>query len=266
MGYPPDPVLSPPADGAPGLSWRWTAAGVVLGCVLIWSLVAIVEAEPPRPDVAVLIGALTFALTGTLVGYHSPGETVAEAALAGGIVGVATAVGLTVVLGYPIPGVTLAIGWIAVTLLSALGGWVGEVLQGTLRLGEDGPAPISWPWIAVGLILGVVLNGYSVFVVNAVLHPPGLLLLVSFLASFVLAGFFVGYFSPGVTIVEPAVAALLIVAVDAVLILIIFHSPFPLAWIVLGGGIGFLMALGGGWLGEIVQERAARRAGSTAVR
>jgi len=105
-------------------------------------------------------------------------------------------------------------------------------------------------------VLGVVLNAYSVFVMNAVFDPPGLVLLASFCLSFVLAGAFVGYASPGVTILEPAVAALFIVAVDAALILIIFRAPFPFFWIVAGCTGGFFLALLGGFLGERIQGDA----------
>ena len=45
-------------------------------------LVPVVEGIPPRPDVAILVGALTFALMGTLVGFQSPGRTIREAVIA----------------------------------------------------------------------------------------------------------------------------------------------------------------------------------------
>lgn len=52
--------------------WVWVAVGVVIGGALLATLVPIVEAAPPRPDVAVLVGVLTAVLMGVLVGYHSP--------------------------------------------------------------------------------------------------------------------------------------------------------------------------------------------------
>lgn len=253
------PRPTPSGEGAPGLDWAWVGTGVLLGSILVWTLVSVVEHEPPRPDVAVLIGGLTFVLTGVLLGYHSPGETVAEAAVAGGLVGLLAGFFLTVQMGYAIPLQQLVGGWTAAFLLSVIGGWVGEILQGTVHASEDTPTVVSWPWIVVGTVLGVVLNGYSIFVVRALLDPPGTVLLASFVGSFVLAGFFVGFLSPGVTILEPAFAALLIVGIDAALVLVIFRAPFPPLWLMLGGSVGFLFALFGGWLGERTQQRLGRR-------
>jgi hypothetical protein len=232
---------------------------VVLGTLLVSVLVSIVENEPPRPDVAILVGGLTFLLTGVLVGYKSPGRTIVEATVAGGVVGVMTALVLTIGFGLEIGAGVLATGWIAILILTTIGGTIGEILQGTIQPDARDKVGLAWSWVAVGTALGVVMNAYSVFVVKALFEPPGLVLFASFCVSFVLAGIFVGYSSPGVTILEPAVAALLMVAIDAVLILTIFHAPFPMMLVVLGWVMGFGFALLGGIVGERMQAAVEAR-------
>ncbi|MDH5589807.1 MAG: hypothetical protein OEZ37_07150, partial [Gemmatimonadota bacterium] len=105
----PIPVAAAGEKGA-GLRWLWVVGGVALGTVLITSLVAVVRNEPPRPDVAIVVGALTFALTGILAGYHSPGNTMAEAGVAGGILGILTMVSIHLLYGLGIPPLLVALG------------------------------------------------------------------------------------------------------------------------------------------------------------
>lgn len=241
------------------LRWIWVGLGVAVGAVLLSTLVPIVEHEAPRPDVAILIGALTFVLTGILVGYQSPGRTEPEAAIAGAILGGLTLLMLRVAFDVSLSATRLGGGLVLGSALAVVGGWVGEVLQGTLR--TAGPTSgLQWPWIVVGTVLGLMLNCYAVFVVHALFDLSSLGVLVSFLASFVVAGFFVGYFSPGITILEPAVAALLMVAGDMLLSVVGFRAPFPMVAVALGMVAGFVLALAGGYGGEVFSHLRHRKA------
>ena len=198
--------------------------GVCLGGLLLATLVPL----PPRPDVAILVGTLTFGLVGVLVGYKSPGATVAEASVAGVLLAALTFAEIRLIEGVEPSLVNMTVGFVTAAALSAIGGWAGEVLQGTYKV--DASQKLQWPWIGVGTLLGVMLSVYSVFVPWAFGDVGALGILLFFSASFFIVTFFVAYFSPGVTILEPALAAILIIVIDTGLALFGFSAPFPLQW------------------------------------
>jgi hypothetical protein len=227
--------------------------GIVIGSLLISTFVGVVWEEQPRPGVALLIGGLTFVLAGIFVGFHSPGKTVVEPGVAGGIIALAAGTILSSMGVYPVGAATLVMWLVVGSVLSAMGGWVGELMQGTIGA-ETATKKLQWPWIVVGVVLGFVFNVYFVFVGRAIfgLDPVGIM--VSFGLSFLLTGFFVGFFSPGVTLAEPAIAGVLLVAINATVTVFGFQAPFPLPAILLGFVGAFCLALAGGWVGELVQE------------
>lgn len=245
--------VSGASDRSSSFRWGWMAIGIVVGSLLISTFVGVVWNEQPRPGVAFLIGGLTFVLAGIFVGFNSPGKTVVEPGVAGGIIALAAGTILSSMGIYPVGAGTLVVWLITGTILSAVGGWVGELMQGTIG-SETARNKIQWPWIVVGVVLGFVFNVYFVFVGRALfgLDPVGIM--ISFGLSFLLSGFFVGFFSPGVTLAEPAIAGVLLVAMNAMVTVFGFQAPFPLAAILLGFVGAFCLALAGGWIGELVQE------------
>jgi hypothetical protein len=233
------------------------AIGIVLGSLLIATFVGVVWNEQPRPAVALLVGALTFVLAGILVGFNSPGRTVAEPGIAGAVIGVAAATILAIQGTFPVGPGTFVLWFLAGAALAALGGWVGELMQGTIA-GGRARGRIQWPWVIVGVVLGLVFNIYFVFVGRALFDLGSLGVLGSFSLSFIITGFFVGFFSPGVTLAEPAVAGLLLVAIDSGVTTFAFGAPMPLMTVAIGLVGAFMLALLGGWLGERVQEDTSR--------
>ena len=236
-----------------GIRWSWVFFGMVLGGGLIASLVPIMKDEIPRPDAAVLIGALTFVLTGILVGFQSPGKTLREPAISGVGLALLTYLDLRFVVLYTPPLPWLLAGLIAGPALSLIGGWVGEVLQGTMEPDQT-PEGLQWPWIWAGTALGVMLTFYSIFLPKALFDFGYAGLFATFMASFFVVAFFVGYFSPGVTILEPAVAAFFIALSDFTIVLLGFNVYFPLTMTFIAGIAGFLIALVGGYLGEVAHN------------
>lgn len=241
------------------LSWFWVLLGILLGAPLIASLTAVVADEPPRPDVALLVGTLTFALVGILVGYHSPGRTIREPGVSGVVLAIAGALTFGTLLDARLSPTWYAIVLCGGPVLAVVGGWAGEMLQGTLER-EGRPEGIEWGWIGVGTLLGVMLSCYSVFVLNAIFEPAPLYVLLAFVDSLFLTALFVGYFSPGVTILEPALAAMLVIAVDFLLGTLGFHAPFPLAAVLIAAVGAFFVALLGGYLGEVAHNLRWRSA------
>lgn len=237
--------------------WGWMTIGLVVGTLLISTFVAVVWQEQPRPAVAFLVGGLTFVLAGIFVGFNSPGSTILEPALAGGVIALAASLILSFMGVYPASTATVVSWLVAGVVLSGAGGWVGELMQGTL--GESaGTVRLKWSWIVVGVVLGFVLNTYFVFVGRALFQLSSMGILVSFLASFLVTGFFVGFFSPGVTLAEPAIAGVILVALDVAVSSLGFGAPFPIGAILLGFGSAFVLALAGGWLGEMMQAGERR--------
>ena len=232
--------------------WVWVAVGVVIGGALLATLVPIVEAAPPRPDVAVLVGVLTAVLMGVLVGYHSPGKTIAEPAVAGALLGVLTPIVLRIGFGFTLAPAVSTLGVFAGILLATAGGWVGEIMQGTI---EDGDREsFQWVWVGVGSVLGVLLSVYSVFVLHALFSLSSLGILIAFLGSFFVTGFIVAFYSPGATVREPAVAASLVIMVDAMLALAGFRAPFPFVMVMIACVLAFFIAMVGGYLGEVAHN------------
>jgi hypothetical protein len=237
--------------------WGWVTIGVIVGALLIATFVGVVWNEQPRPAVALLVAGLTFVLAGIFVGFNSPGTTVVEPGIAGAIISLAAALILSSLDAFPVTVGLLATWLVAGGALSALGGWVGELMQGTVAGGAR-RGRIQWPWIVVGVVLGFVFNVYFVFVGRALFSLGSLGLLGSFALSFLLTGFFVGFFSPGVTLAEPAVAGLILVVLDSLVTAFWFGAPMPVLTVALGLVGAFLLGLLGGWFGELVQEETAQ--------
>ena len=156
------PELGVPSPRAGGLRWGWILAGVLIASVLI-SLFLSVLVNGSRPRTGGFVVLLSVVLAGILVGYHSRGETIRESALAGLILVVVTGLISAVALDLAVP---LRV-WLASPLvipgLAMLGGWTGELLQGTLEEAHE-DRRVDWPWVLVSIVLGFTLSGYAVLV------------------------------------------------------------------------------------------------------
>ncbi|MGD8279235.1 MAG: hypothetical protein PVH00_14455, partial [Gemmatimonadota bacterium] len=113
---------------------------------------------------------------------------------------------------------------------------------------------VQWSWVLVGTALGVLASLYAVFIPNALFQISPLVTLILFLAGFFLTALVVGFLSPGATILEPALAAGLAIVIDASLTLIGLHVPFPLLAVAIAACLGFLIAVAGGYVGEVAHN------------
>jgi hypothetical protein len=120
---------------------------------------------------------------------------------------------------------------------------------------------LDWKWIGIGalimlalsvvasLILGVMLGAQleGITSVEEVSLSGGQIALVAILNSlaFVIGGYIVGVKSAGRTIMEPAIAAAVAVAV-----VLLLAGAFSIMNVIAGGLLPFLFGLLGGWLGE----------------
>ena len=236
------------------LHWRWMLIGVLFGAVLITAFATVVWEVLPEPDVLILVGALTCVLTGVCVGFFSPEEAALEPALSGALL---TALSGAVLGGTVELRVTplVAAGVLpAGFLLAMVGGWVGDLMRETLAPGADPQEAMQWPWIAGGIAIGAVLNAYFVFMGVAVFGLRFGGLLVVFALSFVVVGLFVGLFSPGVTLLEPALAGVGLLVVDVVVTGLGFSAHFPVAAIAIAVVGAFVLSLLGGWIGDRIRR------------
>jgi hypothetical protein len=252
----PDQSPSPSFEATQPLRWAWVAGGVIMGAVLIGLFMFIVDPELQRPAVSGLIVSLTFVLVGVLVGYRSRGETIREAATAGIILMLIVVLIAAVLIGIPARPLVWLLGPFFGAMLALIGGYAGEMLQGTLSEAHEDRA-VDWPWVFVSVVIGFSLSTYLVFIGRALFDMSPSEGLVVFGISFFVTGWIVGYFSPGVTMVEPAIAAGGLVALHSAFIVLWFEVGPPAQTLLVALAGGMLAALAGGWLGERMQ--AARR-------
>lgn len=160
-----------PRRGRP-VRWRWVLIGAAVGAALVTSFVWLTAAGPPRREVVLLVVGLTLVLNGAVVAGLSPGNTIREAALTGAVLAPLAGVSIALVPGLALEPRWAVSGLVLGPVLSGLGGWVGEVMQGTLtsRAPRGG---VQWAWVGAGTVLGVLLSYYALFVGHA-LSPGGL--------------------------------------------------------------------------------------------
>jgi len=128
---------------------------------------------------------------------------------------------------------------------------------------------LDWKWIGLGAVIMIVLSLVAGIIMGVVLgsqlegvtDPMELELtsgqmafaaLLNFLA-FVIGGFIVGIKSAGRTILEPAIAAAVAVAIA-----LLVSGNLTVGNLVAGGLVPFFAGLLGGWLGERRQESKSR--------
>ena len=127
---------------------------------------------------------------------------------------------------------------------------------------------LDWKWIGIGtlimialsLVAGIILTFVIGSQLEGVTDPAdvqftnvqvGLAALLNFL-TFAIGGYIVGIKSAGRTIVEPAIAAAVAVAIALLL-----SGNMSAVNLIAGGLVPFLAGLLGGWLGERRQDSKA---------
>lgn len=127
---------------------------------------------------------------------------------------------------------------------------------------------LDWKWIGIGALIMIAMSLLAGFILaiflssqlEGVTDPSEIQLsggqltmiaLLNFLA-YVIGGFIVGVKSAGRTILEPALAAALAVAIA-----LLVSGVFSIGNLIAGGLVPFFAGLLGGWLGERRQESKA---------
>lgn len=240
--------------GPNSFQWVWVLVGVAVGAIVITVFLNVVDRYLDRPAVDGLVGSLTVLLVGILVGAASRGETLREAAVAGLMLSVLTISVVAFQLRIEVPTLVWVTGPFYALVLALIGGYVGEMLQGTLEEAHV-DRPLDWPWVFVSIVIGFTLGTYALFLVGAVSPGSPSQDMTIMAAAFLVTGVVVGFFSPGRTMIEPAIAAAGLMIAHGGFMLVYFEAPPTLSALLTMFAVGVLLALGGGWLGEALQER-----------
>ena len=236
---------------------------VIVGVLLVLGIMLTTGdkyATPVLPFMAMLAG---FIVTGLIVGFMSKGETISEPGLA------SIVVGLIVYFVVPtfnlhcfisLTGKTVSINLLLVVLngiiLTFIGAWVGEKLQGTYENNQSSGTSLEWGYIIAGTVLGITISMLFANLIILIADASLSYLIFALLLGLGVTGFIIGLRSPGVTINEAIIAGIITVVLN----LDIFKMSLDLntdflgkKWIllmvVLGTGVSFL----GGFIGEKVQ-------------
>lgn len=242
-----------------GLEWKWIIIGVVVGTVLCVSLYTMIAQTFHIPLIPTFMSLMGFVVMGIVIGYKSEGYTIKEPAIGGVVTLLITGYILALGFEYDFTITEQIFAPVIGLILGLVGGWVGEQIQVTpeeaaKELAEHQKGKIQWGWVLAGTVIAFTFNAFFVVGGFALLKfsVGGILLALG--ASFLMAGLLVGYFSPGTTIKEAALAGGLSVVLNAV-----FLYSFSLLqaeeymYVVEGLVGGFVLSLVGGWLGEKLQ-------------
>jgi hypothetical protein len=249
-------------DTAQSLQWKWVIIGSLVGLVIVGASYFIIESTFHNIQIQILVMLVGCAVTGGIVGYFSPGVTIKEAAIGGTIV-VLIMTGFLYAVDADVAK-NLAINVLLIILgipVSWIGGWAGENLQGSeVNLDEELKTnTIHWKWVITSVVVGFALNVLFVFLPSKIFNIDLDVALVAFLVSFVIAGFIVGYKSPGVTIKEPAFAGIVAVILEWLFLEFGLKLEIAIPYLIAGLALGFLFTLIGAWLGEKYQESTGKR-------
>jgi hypothetical protein len=244
------------------LQWKWVIIGALVGLVIVGISYYVIEQTFHSIQIQILVMLVGCAVTGAVVGYFSPGVTIKEAAIAGTIV-VLTMAGFLYAVDADVAK-NLAINVLLIVLgipVSWIGGWAGENLQGSeVNLDEELKTDkIQWKWVLTSVVVGFALNVIFVLLPSKIFNINLNVALAAFLFSFVIAGFIVGYKSPGVTIKEPAFAGIIAVILEWLFIEFGLQLNIAIPYLIAGLALGFLFTLIGAWMGEKYQEKSGKR-------
>ncbi|HTP79394.1 MAG TPA: hypothetical protein VMM57_03200 [Bacteroidota bacterium] len=125
---------------------------------------------------------------------------------------------------------------------------------------------IEWKWVVIAVVVGLIIVGASYSIVSKTFHSmeiQALIMMVGFAAT----GAIVAYFSPGVTINEPAVGGMIVMVLMLAFLYATGASEIKQSATtnVLLLVLGIFFSWAGGWVGEKLQgdEDSATEAVST---
>lgn len=115
--------------------WKWVIVGVIIGFALNVLIVFLLSALVPVLILKFAFSGfvVSFIVTGFIVGYKSPGETIKEPALAGVLAVALDWIFLNFLIKLHVPTTYLIVGLILGFLLAFFGAWFGEWYQASTQ-------------------------------------------------------------------------------------------------------------------------------------
>ena len=115
-------------------------------------------------------------------------------------------------------------------------------------MAQKSAAPFRWKWalLAIPALLALQVGGIALLALLGELGPVQLVLVSA--ASYFLGGFLIAYWSPGVTVREPAVGIMVAVVLGSLLLR-------GSRGVVVAGLIALGLGMGGAKFGEFLQAR-----------
>jgi len=241
------------------LQWKWIIIGFSICTIIAGDSFFIVEPMFNSAAIQRLVMLAGFVAAGILIGYYSPGNTIKETTIAGWLtVGICLPL-LHIIGTQPIsrffPNTIFMLLGI---VFSLAGGWVGEKFEESALIKHESPdkfiTELLWKWVLIGIVVGFVLNITLVFLLGKLFQYDTDAVFGMFSLSFILMGFIIGFKSPAHTIREPAIAGVIAVLVDYLLVRYLLKISVENGVLLLGVFIGFVLSLLGADIGENVQE------------
>ncbi|MEI7906108.1 MAG: hypothetical protein WCI84_01995 [Bacteroidota bacterium] len=242
-----------------GLEWKWIITGIIAGTALCLSLHLMIARTFHVALIPTFMSLLGFVVMGIIIGFKSDGYTIKEPAIGGFVTLLLVGIILTYGFGYTFTTMEMIAAPVLGLILGMIGGWVGEQIQITpeeliKELEQDKKGGLQWGWILAGTVIAFIFNAFFVIGGFALLKFGVAGIVMALGVSFLLAGLLVGYFSPGVTILEAGIAGILSMALNTIFLysfalLMMEESVYVLEGLV----VGFVLSLIGGWLGEKLQ-------------
>ncbi len=216
---------------------------------------------PTLPIIAMVSG---YIISGVVVGLLSKGITILEPGI-GAII-----ISIVIYILFPHIGIKAFAGlkdadWLIILLnsvvLTFIGAWLGEKLQNGIISSREiqENSKFDWSWVIAGSILGITVSLLVVNLVGLDMHfailglDPAMYFIPYFLILFGV-GIIVGWMSPGVTILESALAGFITLNYNITIVHLTLQTLTPL-YIILGLILGLIVTYLGAWLGEIIQAK-----------
>ncbi len=243
-----------------GLEWKWIITGILAGTALCLSLYLMIAKTFHIPLIPTFMSLLGFVVMGIIIGFKSEGYTLKEPAIGGFVTLLLVGNILAFGFGMTFSTMEMIAAPVIGLILGLIGGWVGEQIQITpeelvKELEDDKKGKLQWGWIIAGTVIAFIFNAFFVIGGFALLKFGMGGIVIALGASFLLAGLLVGYFSPGVTIMEAGIAGVLSVVLNALFLysfsLLMMDEMMYVVELLIGG---FILSLVGGWLGEKLQS------------
>jgi hypothetical protein len=234
----------------------WVIYGSVLGILLSAIAYFGVVSDFNSAAIQFLSLAIAYIFAGLFSGYVSDGLIFKEIGIAGAIVTVAT---LFFILAFPgrieLSQTTLLVGIIGSIILTYTGAWAGENMQqeSTKLKSEISTTEFRWNWVLVGFVLGFGLNVLFSVILAPIYTKDLTISFYMFLLSTFLTGGITAWYSPRITLKEPALAGILAVLVEWILIEFVLEIKISAQTLVIGLIIGFFLTLSGAFIGRKLQ-------------